>query len=347
MTKIYVSGRSIGQCADASKLTVPQANALGFGIAADAALVGPAQSAGHVSGMPLIEYLRGNVEVGTAVRTADDIVGIMTGVGDFDTEEVRQNAVQNVGRADFYGDHNNVPLVSYKSLTEIRDVVRFEAGFEVGRRERAVQGANNYDAERLKRGAAIESLEIARNDTAWRGAAGLRVYGILNDPSLAAATGTTANWLTATYEQIVGDIEARAAAIDVASGGRFNAEMPIVLAMPVGYRTAMNKVSTVNASGKTVMQFIKEQFPNLRVVYTPELKGAASGDDLIYFIAEPGATSDNADSATFLQIVPARDFLLGRESGIKVDVEDHGAATAGVICLRPWFVSRMINDVTP
>jgi hypothetical protein len=53
------------------------------------------------------------------------------------------------------------------------------------------------------------------------------------------------------------------------------------------------------------------------------------------------AGSSTDDRRTFIQPVPARFQVLGVEQLAKAYIEDYTNATAGVICKRPFAVSRI------
>lgn len=364
MARTYVSGRSLIQSGnididelDASQkanLTRKTIEALGFRasdadlkMAMDSALVGPASSAGHVSvagNSLLLRQLNGIIKIGTTVRVADEITGIETG-GEWATETIRVRVARPVAKAEAYGDLTNIPYASYKTLTEDRGVFRGEQGFLVGRLEEEVQGADGYDAVALKREAAQESLDILRNQIAFTGVStAARIYGMLNDPSLRPMTASSTSWLAAagTFETITATVIGMFAEIQTASGqANLSPSARMNLVMPAGYITAMTKTSTVQASGKTVEVYLREQFPNMRFTYAPEFKGAGttSTDDAVYLIVESN-DDFNPEVQTITQVVPVRSMLLGSAKHIKGYEEDYTNATAGVIVKKPWFIAR-------
>ncbi|EPO8148139.1 major capsid family protein, partial [Morganella morganii] len=95
------------------------------------------------------------------------------------------------------------------------------------------------------------------------------------------------------------------------------------------------------ARGETVYQWIKENYPNMRLVFSPEYVGANGGADVVYMFAETVDDSSTATNATIIQVVPAKYQLLGSENKAKGYLEDATNATAGIIVTRPWAVTRL------
>lgn len=290
-------------------------------------------------------WLPGFVRMLTAARKIDEFVGIAT-IGSFEDEEVVQGVMENLGVAVPYGDQTNVPLMSWNANFERRSVVRFEAGMSVGFLEdaRAARMRANTAAE--KRTSASLALDIQRNRVGFYGYnSGLnRTYGLLNDPALpayvnlpAGVGGTT--WALKTFIEITKDIRLglstlRTNSMDTIDPGK----TPITMGVPTN---AVDYLSVVNDLGsQSVWQWLRETYPNVRVVSAPELNDANGGVGVLYFYAESVQDGATDDSRTFVQAVPAKFITLGVEKRTKQYVEDYANATAGVMCKRPYATTR-------
>src|SRR5690625_644257 len=345
--KYHVSGRDIAkrgplELAEDSQISIKDLDLLGINIMAmDTALVGPALQNGFIESHLLRSMLPGIVRIATRVRVIDEIVGV-TNAGQWHDDTVAVNLSEPVGKAELYGDQTNIPLASYRNSIEDRGIVRFEQGFSTGPLEVARQQAAGYDATAEKRAAAQESLDISRNRVGFFGfaAPNSRTFGLLNDPNLPAYESATADWQTATFEQITADLGDMFNAIEVQSGGHIREGMPHTLVLPTGYRSILSRANPV-AQGQTVKQWLDENYPNTRIVAgVPEFVGANGGEDVVYLFAETaGDGTDNGN--TIVQIVPERYRVLGSEQRVKGYIEDATNATAGVFVLRPWAFSRM------
>ena len=358
----YVSGRKMAKTGaitldSSQKVSVADLRALGFDFSGsftgdiktiDSALIGPAKQAGYVNAEPLEAWISGIVRIGTAIRPIDEIAGVETSGTKFETQTVKARGMRPVGKAEAYHDLTNIPLASYENFIEERDVFRGEQGLQVGHLSQLVQGADGFDELVLKREAAQESLDILRNDIGFKGVSTMRTYGLLNDPSLPAFVSAPSgkSWIVApttgaTFEEIITDINSRIAAMNVAAGGRVTANTRFSLVMPDDYMLAMTKVSSDTVTGQTVAERLQTMYPNLRLVYVPQMRSAGTaGADAVYLIAD--ADDDyNAGMQTVIQVVPERGRLLGSQQNIKTFVESWINATAGVIVQKPWFVQRL------
>lgn len=346
--RLYMSGREIRQRGpvdlrhSTANITHDDLAAIGFGGFAtmDSALTGPAMQSGGIRREFLQHQLAGVIRTATRVRVLDEITGVVT-AGNWHDEEVVANVATPVAKAELYGDNSNIPLANYLSGTERRGIVRYEQGFQVGRLEEARQGAYGYDAANEKRNAATESLEESRERTGYYGFTDdeTRVFGLLNDPNLPAYqtgndwTGSDFAGITADIADMFGDIEER-------SGGRIVDDTPATMVLPTGYRRYLN-VSNPTGQGETVKQWLDVNYPNTRLIFSPEFVGANGGANIVYLFADNVDVEDEATSATILQIVPVRYQVLGSENQIKGYLEDATNATAGVLVARPWALTRM------
>ncbi|MEY0016935.1 major capsid family protein, partial [Providencia rettgeri] len=255
---------------------------------------------------------------------------------------VQNNVATPTGKAELYGDHTNVPLASYVQDQERRGIVRFEQGFQVGKLEGARQTAAGYEAATEKRNAAVESLEQGRERIGYYGfnSPETRVFGLLNEPNLPAYETASRPWKGGTFESITSDFTFMFSQIEMNSGGIIKDSTPITVLLPLGFRSTLN-ISNPVARGETVNQWVKENYPNIRFVFSPELAGANGGADVAYMFADSVDDGSTATSATLLQVVPVKYQLLGSESTIKGYLEDATNATAGIFVTRPWAISRL------
>lgn len=321
----------------------------GVGLRAmDSALTGPPTSSGNIPRHMLETWLPGVLRVITQVRNIDEIIGITT-IGSWEDEQISVRVAEPVAKAELYGDYTNVPLANYRQDVESRGIVRFEQGFQVGKLEEARQQRIGFQPHEEKRRAATESLDVSRNDVGFYGyndGVGTNVYGLLNDPSLPAYTTPTAPWLTATFDQLTADFISMINALELQMGGNLPDTASLVLAMPSGYRAIFSRYQQTG-NGMTFREWLKETYPNLRIVTTPEFVGANGGLDVVYLFIENAGTEDESDmtNASIIQAVPVRYQVLGSENRLKGYIEDAINATAGVFVLRPWAFTRKTVSV--
>lgn len=311
----------------------------------------PGQIQSTASVPTLVQFLQawlpGFVNFITAARKIDELIGMST-IGSWEDEQIVQGMLEPTGNAVPYGDYNNIPLTSWNVNFEWRTVVRFEMGILVGLLEEARAARIRVSSSGEKRSQAGRALDIQRNRVGFYGyndGAG-RTYGFLNDPSLSAyvtvangATSGTPGWSTKTFNDITADIRTGLATLQIKSFDTIDVETTaITMAIPMG--TNQYLTVTQSVGGISVRQWIRDNYPNLRVVTAPELTDANGGLSALYFYAESVQDGSSDDNKTFIQVVPSKFQALGVEKRAKAYVEDYANATAGVMCKRPYAVVR-------
>ena len=293
----------------------------------------------------LQQWLTGFVHVITSARRIDELVGVTT-QGSWEDEEVVQGILELTGKARLYADQTNVPLTNWNVNYERRTVVRFEEGLIVGRLEEARSARINLSSSASKRTAAGESLEINRNLIGFFGFNGgdNRTYGFLNDPSLPAYVsvsdpGSGTEWANKTFLEMCADIRSWMVALRTQSQDRID---PSRDAITLAVATAViDELSTTSDFGISVKDWLKENYPNVRVISAPELTEANGAENVAYAYAdEVGGDGSTDDKRTWVQVVPSKFLTLGVEQRSKQYIEDYSNATAGVMLKRPYAVYR-------
>lgn len=291
----------------------------------------------------LQNWLPGFVAVMTAARKIDEIVGIST-VGSWEDEQIVQQVVELTGTPTPYQDMTNVPFSDWNLNFVTRTVVRHELGIKVGRLEEARSARVNIGSADQKRKSAGLQLEIQRNLLGFYGYnSGLNfTYGYLNDPNLPAyisVNATGGSWATKTFLQIQGDLLTALQGLRTQSQDTIEPnKTPITLAISTNKVDYLSKTSDF---GISVYDWLKQFYPNVRVVSAPQLNGANGGADVFIMHADTvmdGASTD--DNRTFIQVVPAKFQVLGVAQLAKGYEEDYSNASAGVMCKRPYAVYR-------
>lgn len=317
--------------------------------------VGPLPTPGSIqttASIPtLVQFLQawlpGLVNYISAARKIDELVGITT-IGSWEEEQIVQGMLEPQGNATLYGDYSNAPFSDWNVNFEWRSVVRFEMGLMVGRLEEERSARIRVNTAAEKRNQAARALEIQRNRVGMYGynSGNNRTYGFLNEPSLPAyvtvpngVTSGTTSWNTKTFNDITTDIRLGMYTLQVQSMDNIDVEKTaITMAIPMGKNQFLSVTQSVG--GISVRQWIRETYPNLRVVTAPELTDANGGATAMYFYAESVDDGSSDDGKTFLQLVPAKFQALGVEKRMKSYLEDYTNATAGILCKRPYAVAR-------
>lgn len=104
------------------------------------------------------------------------------------------------------------------------------------------------------------------------------------------------------------------------------------MALPV---SVMEYLNVENEFGKSVYDFIRQNYPNVRIESAVQLDGANGGANVFYLFAE----KINGKSV-IRQLGVERFRLIGVEQKAKVFLEDYSNATAGVLVTQPIGIVR-------
>lgn len=336
----YLELSKLGICLDAADVQKMVTFAM------DADLTAPLTTASVTTPIQFLQaWLPGFVEVITAARRIDNLVGITT-QGRWEDEEIVQGIMEHTGETVPYGDYTNIPHASWNANFERRSIVRFEEGMQVGRLEEARAAAMQVNTPEEKRKAAAAALEITRNLVGFSGynSGANRTYGILNDPNLPSYVNVTAGasgdteWSTKTFLEITADIREALSALRIQSQDRVDpSKTPIVLAVAM---SARDYLSVTSDYGNSVAQWLQETYSNVRVESVPEFDAANGGDNVFYLYAEQVSDESSDDNRTFVQVVPAKFQTVGVQQMAKTYTEDYTNATAGVLVKRPYAIIR-------
>lgn len=290
-------------------------------------------------------WLPGFVQAVTAARNIDKLIGMQT-TGAWEDEEVVQGILEPIGNAVPYLDHTNVPLASWNANFERRTVVRFELGLLVGTLEEMRSARMRLATAAEKRKAVKLALDIQRNRVGFYGynSGDNRTYGFLNDPLLPAyqtvATGASGDteWNTKTFLEICRDLRVALSQLRTNSKDVIDPKStPITLAVATA---AVDHLTITSDFGISVLDWLRTNYPNVRVESAPELDDASGGTGVFYMYADKVDDGSTDDSAVFAQIVPNTFMALGVEKRSKSYIEDFANATAGVMTKRPFAIVR-------
>ncbi len=293
----------------------------------------------------LQNWLPGLVQIITAARKIDEIVGLST-VGAWEDEQIVQQVLELTGTPVPYGDTTIIPLANWNLNFVTRTVVRFEQGMRVGNLEEARAARVRISSGDQKRSSSALQLEIQRNAVGFYGynSGNNQTYGFLNDPNLpnyitVATVGGHTTWASKTFLEIQGDLLTAMQTIRTGSQDTIDpGKTPLCLTVATNCVDYLAKTSDF---GISVMDWLKSTYPNVRVVSAPQLNAANSSANVFYLHADQVAdTGSTDDQKTFIQVVPAKFQLLGVAKLAKGYEEDYANATAGVMVKRPYAIVR-------
>ena len=327
---------------DMAAALMPHIQAVGM----DANLTTPLTTASITTPIQFLQaWLPGFVEIITAARRIDNLVGITT-QGSWEDEEIVQGVLEKTGNATLYGDQTSTPLNNWNVNYERRTIIRFEEGINVGRLEEARAAAIRINSAEAKRGASVNSLEIERNRVGFRGynSGNNRTYGFLNSPQLPAyvnvpnGAGGGSTWASKTFLEITADLRGAFQSLRTESMERvdpMNDETTLAIATD-----SVDYLTTVSDFGVSVREWLTENYSKARIESAPELNDANGNANVFYLYAETVMESGSDDNRTWVQVVPTKFQTLGVDQRHKSYTEAYSNATSGTLLKRPYAVVR-------
>lgn len=281
------------------------------------------------------------VEVLTAPRRAREITkGREVVKGDATTVSAKFPVLEFAGRSEPYNDFasGGSAGVNYNWVT--RDNYLFSTTRRYGDLEEARHAEARIRLASDLQKAAAHVIDVDANRFFFYGVAGLRNYGLLNDPDLlpnitpaADGTGSSPLWKNKTTNQIYGDILTLFQTLVTRTQGVVTENDELVLAMSPGLAV---RLATPNDLGLSVLKMLADYFSRLAIVKAPEY--ATASGELMQLIAVSIEGQDSiylASSEKFYAFAPVREV-----SSVK---QKFRAGTFGAIVRRPVAVAGMLG----
>ncbi len=226
------------------------------------------------------------IEIAVAPMRATEVLGSEVKKGDWTTETAMFPILERTGETSAYGDWNNNGMTGVNFNFEPRQSFVYQTITMWGEREveRAGLAKISYKNELDK--ASVLVLNKFQNRSYLFGIAGLRNYGLLNDPSLPAAitpitkAGGGTSWANATPTEILTDVQKLWAQLMTQTQGLIQTDSKVTLALPpvsAGY------LRNTDAFGIRAIDVLKNNYPGLNIVQVPEY--ATSGGNVAQLIA--------------------------------------------------------------
>lgn len=251
--------------------------------------------------------------------------------------------VEGTGDTVAYDDYSDQGAVQVTQTWEGRDVYRFQTMVTYGDLEQERYGLAllPYVSEKQKQ--AIATIDQDSNKFYFYGVAGLRNYGILNDPDLSAPitprvyNGAT-SWKDKDVLGIYNDVLALYAELVAQTNGVIgdgvNMDTPLVLALSNTSSVYVKKSNEV--FGNSVEKMLKDSFPNLTIETAPQYS-TASGELVQLFVRE--ARGQKFGYGAYSEKLKAYPLIVGASS----HKQKYAASTYGTVITAPVFLVQMIG----
>ncbi len=282
------------------------------------------------------------VRVITRKRTADMVVGDRKKLLNWEQNDALIPLLEQLGETQPYSDYESAPTTAINPDFIYAGHYRFSSKVQVGDLESRQLALARVSAQAEKTAAALETLAIEFNNIAFFGlpsqpdGAKYPVYGILNNPSLPAYKAATSTTAAATFDTVYADIQSMITDVLVSARGHADPSSRMYLAI-ANSRAAW--LGLVNQYGKSVKEVVKENYPNLEWILSPEFVGAYTGDlDVMYLRVESDGLANVKDSA----VLGFSELALSSATEVYANHTEQvvSSGSVGAIVYRPYMFAR-------
>lgn len=238
------------------------------------------------------------------------------------------------GETSSYDDFSENGMSGTNVNWETRDTYYYQTIIELGEREVERAGAAKLDWVARKQISAALTLNKFQNKTYFLGVAGLRNYGLLNDPSLLPAI-TPTTWAAKDAAAIYADIQALYAQLISQTGGLVDRNERMTLILSPEAETHFTKTNLYNVN---VTDQLKKNFPNMRIETAPEM--STSSGEAIKLIVDSYEGVDTVEP-TFTEKMRVHPMVLQLSSWR----QKRSQGTVGTIIYRPMMVASALVAV--
>lgn len=285
------------------------------------------------------------INVLVAPIKAAEVAGGESKFGDWNLRTAVFKMVESTGEVTSYGDYNNSGTTGVNVQFPQRQSYHYQTITQWGERELSEMGLASIDLASQKNIASVLTINKYQNQTYLYGVSGLQNYGILNDPALPAdiapntkAAGGTA-WIDntgavkATPLEVQQDIMKLFWTLQKRNQGLIDNDTAMTLAMSPQSAVALG---INNEFGNSVLFYLKETYPNMRIVKVPEYATAAG--QKVQLIADE-IEGQKTMECKFTEKMRAHPIIT-ELSSFK---QKKSAGTWGTVIYRPTFVQGMIG----
>ena len=276
------------------------------------------------------------IKILTAKRSATEIFNEVKAGSRADA--IRKfRVLENTGYTQPYSDYANNGKADVNYNFPMRENYLFETTIAYGDQEVAETSRAKINLVADKQLAASTAIAIDMNKFYMNGVAGLRNYGLLNQPNLPSAivavngAAGTATWSTKTGTEIYNDIVALMSDIASRTEGNVDQQTKYKLVVGPSSNAELNKLNSFGT--ETVLALIKRNFPNLEVVVAPEYDDTTKKIQLIALDVDGTPTGEMAYSEKLIAGRVVADLSSYRQK--------FTAGTYGAVVYRPVLVSTM------
>lgn len=241
---------------------------------------------------------------------------------------------ESTGETSSYDDFSENGVSNTNVNWETRDTYYYQSIIELGEREVARAGAAKLDWVTRKQISAALTLNKFQNKSYFYGVAGLRLWGLLNDPSLLASISLP-TWLNQDGQVVYDGIASLYAELVSQTGGLVDRNSEMILVLSPQAEAAFTRTNMYNVN---VSDQIRKNFPRLTVETAPEMSTDAG--EAIKLIVKNYEGVDTVEP-TFTEKMRVHPMVLGLSSWR----QKRSQGTVGTIIYRPIFVASALVTI--
>lgn len=263
--------------------------------------------------------------------------------GDWTDKYMEFPVVEMVGNVSPYDDNSNAGTSDINQEYPVRQNYSFQTMIRYGQREMETGARAGLQVASGKQKSAAFVIQNAHNQFYLYGVKGKQIWGILNDPNLPESetpisVDGDSTWETkaakhpdAIANLVFNDISKLVGSVIGRNQGNVNANTPMRLA--IGSKR-YNYLTNPNTFGRTAMELLKGNYPNLEVIQLPQLD-TAEGSKLYLCVPELAGekTAENAYAEKMRFFEPIRQSSSYMQKAM--------GATWGGVVKRPTLVGTM------
>lgn len=263
-------------------------------------------------------------------------------MGDWVTPVAMFPLAEMTGEVSSYGDYNNNGNSNANLNYESRQQYYYQTFSELGEREIAMASKGRFDLVSQVQAASINAINRFQNKSYFYGIAGLKNYGILNDPNLPAAIspstetvdGTAVtSWEDKTANGVYEDLRLLFADLVTRNQGLVDTMVRGKLCMSP---TAEIYLQKTNQFGLNVRDLLEKNFRNVEIVVAPEYD--TDSGQLIQFIASD-LDGQPTGNVAFSEKLRSHAVVI-ESSSYK---QKRSAGTWGAIIKQPTAIAQLLG----
>ena len=229
------------------------------------------------------------VDILTATRKAREIFKEVK-KGDWTTSYAKFRQDEVTGATEPYSDYAQSRVSGTNTNHIVRENYLFQTTISYGDLETELSSLARINLAASKQAAAARVMDIDSNRFYLRGVAGKRIYGLLNDPTLAApiaplptGTGSSPLWARKTTRQRYEDVLALFQELAQSCQGHVDKDTPLKLVLSPALGVELAEATDFNVS---VQDMLSKYFSNMKIITLPEMANPDSGETMMLIATE-------------------------------------------------------------